>query len=281
MTATTEALTDTSVDAFAARVFDASLAFVDILTIGIGDQLGWYDALAERGPMTAGDLAASTATDARYAREWLEQQTTAGILQVEDASLSADQRRYLLPPEHAEVLTDRDSLAYLAPLARIFAGTGEQFGALLDAYRTGSGVSWAQFGPRVRTGQADMNRPFFLTELPATWIPAVPDLHARLLSGARVADVGCGEGWSAIGIAKAYPDVRVDGYDVDAPSIDAARRHAEQAGVADRVRFHSADIATVDTGGYDVVTAFECIHDLPHPLKPLTACAGSQPVTDM
>jgi SAM-dependent methyltransferase len=269
MTATTGTPADTSTDTFAARVFDASLAFADILTIGIGDQLGWYDALAAHGPMTAGDLATSTGTDARYAREWLEQQTTTGIVQVEDASRPTAERRYLLPPGHAEVLTDRDSLAYLAPLARLFASAGEQFGALLEAYRGGGGVSWSQYGTRMRTGQAEMNRPFFLSELGTTWIPAVPDLHARLLRGGRVADVGCGEGWSAIGLALAYPDVHVDGYDVDAPSVAAARRHAEEAGVADRVRFHCVDIATVDTGGYDLVAAFECIHDLPHPVDAL------------
>jgi 2-polyprenyl-3-methyl-5-hydroxy-6-metoxy-1,4-benzoquinol methylase len=169
------------------------------------------------------------------------------------------------------VLTNRDSLAYLAPLARLLAGTGEQLGALLEAYRTGDGVGWAQFGERVRTGQADMNRPFFLKELGETWFPTIADVHARLQAGGRVADIGCGEGWSAIGIATAYPDVQVDAYDVDAPSIDAARRHAERAGVADRVRFHRVDVATVDADVYDVVAAFECVHDMPHPVEVLRA----------
>jgi SAM-dependent methyltransferase len=114
-----------------------------------------------------------------------------------------------------------------------------------------------------------MNRPFFLTELGRAWFPAVPDLHARLQCGGRVADVGCGEGWSAIGIALAYPDVQVDGYDIDAPSVEAARRHAEEYGVTDRVRFHDGDIAAVEGGTYDLVAAFECIHDLPHPVMVL------------
>jgi SAM-dependent methyltransferase len=269
MTAMIETPEDTSTETFAARVFDASLAFMDTLAICIGDQLGWYDALAAHGPMTSDDLAAATSTDARYAREWLEQQTATGIVIVDDASLPASERRHALPQGHAEVLTDRDSLAYLAPLARVIAGAGEQLGALLDAYRTGGGVGWSQYGDRVRTGQADMNRPFFMSELGGTWFPAIGDLHARLRAGGRVADIGCGEGWSAIGIAKAYPDVHVDGYDVDEPSITAARRHAEQAGVADRVRFHCVDVATVDTGGYDLVVAFECVHDLPHPVEVL------------
>jgi SAM-dependent methyltransferase len=268
---TTDTPPDTSTDAFAARVFDAGLGFMDTLAICIGDQLGWYDALASSGALSSDDLAAATATDARYAREWLEQQTVTGIVTVDDAALSPEQRRYALPEGHAEVLTDRDSLAFLAPLARLLAGTGERLGALLDAYRTGGGVGWGEFGSRVRTGQADMNRPFFLRELGGTWFPTIADLHARLQAGGRVADVGCGEGWSAIGIASAYPDVHVDGYDVDAPSVAAARRHAEQAGLSDRVHFHEVDIATADAGTYDVVTAFECVHDMPHPTDVLRA----------
>lgn len=271
MSATADTPVDTSVDTFAARVFDASLAFADIIAIGLGDQLGWYDALAQDGPMTPGELAAATGADTRYAREWLEHQTVSGIVQVLDATQPAADRRYTLPAGHAEVLTDRDSLAYLAPLARLFVSTGLQFDGLLEAYRAGGGVSWGRYGPLMRTGQADMNRPFFISELGSTWLPAVPDVHARLRSGGRVADVGCGEGWSAIGIAQAYPDVEVDGYDVDEPSIAAARRHAEDAGVADRVRFHCVDIATVDAGGYDLVAAFECIHDMPHPVEVLAA----------
>jgi SAM-dependent methyltransferase len=265
MTATIAA-TDTSTDTFAERVFEACLGFIDTVGIALGDQLGWYDALAEHGPMTAGELAAATGADARYAAEWLEQQTTTGITTVDDPARPGAERRYTLHDGPREVLTDRDSLAFLSPLARMLVGAGEQFAGLLDAYRSGGGVSWAQFGERVRTGQADMNRPFFMSELGTTWFPAVPDVHARLQAGARVADVGCGEGWSAIGMARAYPQARIDGYDVDEPSIVAARAHAEAAGVADRVQFHCVDVATVDAGTYDVVTAFECVHDLSSPV---------------
>ena len=273
MTATID-ITDTGADAFAERVFEASLGFVDVMSITLGDQLGWYDALAERGALTAGALAEATGSDSRYALEWLEQQATTGILTVDDPARPAAERRYTLPDGHREVLTDRDSVAFLAPLARLFAGTGVQLPALLDAYRTGGGVSWAQYGPLVRTGQAEMNRPFFVSELPTQWFPAVPEVHARLQAGALVADVGCGEGWSAIGMALAYPQVRVDAFDIDEPSIVAARAHAEAAGVADRVRFVCTDLAALDgsqAGAYDVVTAFECVHDVPAPVPFLQA----------
>lgn len=261
---------DTSdTDTFAERVFGAALGFIDTISVVLGDQLGWYDVLASDGPLNSAELARRTGADERYAREWLEQQATTGILAVDDAGASAVERRFRLPDGHREVLTDRDSVAYLAPFARLLAAAGAQLPALLDAYRTGGGVSWAQYGPLMRTGQADMNRPFLLHELGRTWFPSIPDVHERLAQGGRVADVGCGEGWSSIGIALRYPEVTVDGYDVDGPSVEAARRHAREAGVADRVRFHEVDAATVDATGYDVVSAFECIHDMPDPVAVL------------
>jgi len=140
-----------------------------------------------------------------------------------------------------------------------------------EAFRNGGGVSWAQHGTDAREGQAGANRPLFLGPLGREYLPSIPDVDAALRAGGRVADVGCGFGWSSIGIALAYPDVTVDGYDVDAPSIEAARRNAREAGVDGRVRFHAVDAATVETAPYDAVFAFECIHDLPDPVGVLAA----------
>ncbi len=253
-------------DQFAERIFEAALGAIDTFSIYVGDKLGLYRALAEHGPMTRTELSGRTGMHRRYAHEWLEQQVTTGFLTVSDPALPPDERRYALEAGPAEVLTDPDSLAYLTPFVRLLMAAGLQMPALLDAYRTGGGVSWAEFGPDMRTGQADMNRPWYVKELGASWFPSVPELHDRLAAGAKVADVGCGEGWSSLAIAESYPGVTVDGFDVDVPSIESARRHAAAAGLADRVRFHAVDAATVDGHGtYDVVTAFECIHDLPHP----------------
>lgn len=265
-------MTDTtSAEAFGERLFESVLGAMDMWSIYLGEKLGYYDALANGRPVTKDDLAASTSTDARYACEWLEQQAVTGIVQVDDPSLPADERRYTLPPGHAEVLTDRDSMNYLAPLARLVTAGGIQLPALVDAYRTGGGVPWEQFGIDMRTGQAEMNRPWFLAALGSDWFPAVPELHERLALGGRVADIGCGEGWSSISIAQAYPDVIVDAFDIDDASIVAARSHAKDAGIDDRVRFHNVDAAGLDLDGtFDAVTAFECIHDLPHPVDVLT-----------
>ena len=133
--------------------------------------------------------------------------------------------------EHAAVLADRDSLAFFTPFARMVAAAAVQLPALQDAYRTGGGVGWEAFGPLMRTAQADANRPLYLGPLAREWLPALPEVHRDLTAGGRVADIGCGEGWSSIGIALGYPAARVDGFDVDPASVDAARRHAASYGV--------------------------------------------------
>jgi SAM-dependent methyltransferase len=256
--------------AFGERVLDSVLGAMDMWSIYLGEKLGYYDALAAGNGLTKDDVAAATSTHPRYACEWLEQQAVTGILVVDDPELAPEERRYSLPAPHAEVLTSRDSLNYLAPLARLVTAAGIQLPALVEAYRTGGGVSWEQFGEDMRTGQAEMNRPWFLGALGSDWFPAVPDLNDRLLEGGRVADIGCGEGWSSISIARAYPGVTVDAFDVDDASIAAARAHARELGVEDRVSFYAVDAATLDLDGtFDVVTAFECIHDLPHPVDVL------------
>ncbi|MBA3369341.1 MAG: class I SAM-dependent methyltransferase [Geodermatophilaceae bacterium] len=252
------------------RLFDAALGGIDMWSVYVGENLGLYAALAQRGSLTGAELAASAQIHPRYAIEWLEQQAVTGILEVNDADLPGDQRRYALPEAHAEVLTDPDSLNYVAPFMRLMTAAGMQLSALLEAYRTGGGVGWPQYGPDMRTGQAEMNRPWFLGALGTDWFPAVPDLDQRLRDGARVADIGCGEGWSSIAMALAYPAAAVDGYDLDEPSVQAARAHAEQAGVSGRVRYFAGDAAATDRdGAYDVVTAFECIHDLANPVDVL------------
>lgn len=252
------------------RLFDAALGAVDMWSVYLGEKLGLYSALAEGGSLTSAELAAAAQIDRRYASEWLEQQVVTGLLDVDDPDLPGEQRRYELPVSHAEVLTDPDSLNYLAPFMRLMTAAGIQLPALIEAYRTGGGVGWGQYGPDMRTGQADMNRPWFLGALGSEWFPAVPDLDQRLRGGARVADIGCGEGWSSIAMALAYPKATVDGYDLDEPSVAAARGHAEKAGVSDRVTFVAGDAGAADRDGdYDVVTAFECIHDLARPVEVL------------
>ncbi|MGH1564775.1 class I SAM-dependent methyltransferase [Mumia sp. DW29H23] len=259
-----------STDAFADRIFASVLGTMDCLTIALGDRLGLYDVLAEHGPLVASELARRAGIDERYAREWLEQQAVAGLVEIARPSTDAAVREYALSEAQREVLCDRSLESYLTPLTQVLAAAGAQLPALEEAYRTGGGVGWAAYGPHMRLGQADANRALFLTSLPRSWLPAIPALHERLTEGTRVADIGCGDGWSSIGIASGYPRTTVEGFDLDAGSVAAAQENASAQGVADRVTFRHADAGTVeDARGYGLVTAFECVHDMPDPVSVL------------
>jgi 2-polyprenyl-3-methyl-5-hydroxy-6-metoxy-1,4-benzoquinol methylase len=270
-------------DNFIDRMLQATSGLFDIFTIHIGSRLGLYGALAKRGWMTSVELAHATQTHERYVREWLEQQTVAGILEVEDEAQAAQARRFRLPLGHQEVLAQPESLNYLAPLAQIAVGAVYPIHALIEAYRTGGGVPYGDYGVDLREGQAGMNRNLFLYELGQVHLPAIPDVHARLQADppARIADIGCGLGWSSIGMAQTYPNVLVDGYDLDTPSIEEAWTNARAYGLTDRLTFHARDAGDMEilNGRYDLVTAFECVHDLGNPvgvLRTMRRLAGER-----
>lgn len=257
-------------DAFTERLFDAMLGTFDVLAVAIGDQLDLYRPLLGR-QLTSGELAAERGVDERYAREWLEQQCVSGIVRVDDAALPAQDRRFTLPEPHAAVLVPNDTPAYLTPFARVIAAAAVQLPALVAAYRSGGGVPWANYGPLMRTGQGDANRGLFLTSLARDWIPRIPGAHEALTSGGTALDVGCGEGWSTIALALGFPEARLVGVDTDEASVRAARAHAAQFGVDDRVDFRQGDAAELAETEADVVLAFECVHDLPDPVGVLAA----------
>lgn len=256
-------------DAFAERIFNSALATAETMSIYVGERLGWYDCLTAHGPLSADELAERTGTHRRYTKEWLEMQSAFAIL---DADLGTDPVRFGISPGVAEALTDTASLAYLGTLPRMFAASFGQLPALLDAYRTGGGVSWADFGADARECQAALNRPWFDREL-APALAGVEHLHERLSRpGARIADVGFGAGYSTIALAKAYPEATFVGLDVDEASVQMARHAACDAGVDDRVDFllaNGSDAAR--RGPFDVVFAFECLHDMPRPVEVLSA----------
>ena len=259
-------------DAFVERMLRSTAGTFDMFAIYLGERLGFYKALAENGWLTSDELALQTTTHERYVREWLEQQTVVGILEVEDANSEAKARRFRLPAPHAEVLVERDSLNYLAPLARLMAGVVHPLPSLLEAYRSGRGLPYEDYGPDMREGIAEMNRPMFLKLLGTEWLPSISDVHERLQADppARVADIGCGFGWSSIGIAQTYPKVQVDGYDLDETSIEIATANAVEASLGDRVKFYVRDASDPTLEGqYDLVTAFECIHDMSDPVSAL------------
>jgi SAM-dependent methyltransferase len=264
---------DVARDALAERLLGACVGALDLLHVYVGDRLGLYRTLASGTPMTAAELAETSGIHPRYAQEWLQHQAVAGILVVEQAADEA-QLRFTLPPGHAEVLVDDDSLAYLAPLGEGFTGVALTMPQVLDAFRSGSGVPFSDYGEEVRSFIARINRPMFVNLLAQEWFPRVPGLHQRLSAepAAQVADVGCGSGWSSIAIARGFPLVRVVGLDLDEASIAEAKKNAAASGVADRVSFEARDAADPRLAGtFDLVCAFETLHDMCDPTAALRA----------
>jgi SAM-dependent methyltransferase len=260
-------------DVLVERLFQAAIDTLEIASIHVGRRLGFYRALAEIADANPGEVAARTGTAARYAREWLEQQAAAGFLSVDNPAANPDERRYGLPPAHRTVLVDEEDLNHLAPIATTAIGVLRPIDAVLEAYRSGGGVPYELYGADTRDGIASINRPMFVHRL-ADWVASIPDVHTRLRAQppARVADLACGTAWSSIAIARAYPDVTVDAIDVDLASIETARRNVTAAGLADRVRpiVHDVSESGLD-GRYDLITMFEALHDLNHPVEALRA----------
>jgi 2-polyprenyl-3-methyl-5-hydroxy-6-metoxy-1,4-benzoquinol methylase len=253
-------------DALAERLFGATLGALELFSVYIGTELGLYEALAAE-PAAADELSARAGIAERYAREWLEQQAVAGLIEVHDAG----ERRYALPADHARVLTSLDDAAHVAPFAHMLAGIGGALAQVTDAYRTGGGVPYSAYGAAFRHGQGHINRPAFTHELPAPWIDAMPDIRGRLKRhGGRVADIGCGQGFSTIAVARAFPHASVDGIDLDPASIADATRHTAEAGLAGRVGYRRAD-ATELEGPYDLILFLETLHDLTRPADALRA----------
>ncbi|MDD9968511.1 MAG: class I SAM-dependent methyltransferase [Myxococcales bacterium] len=261
-------------DELTERLFQGAIHALELYSIYLGKELGLYEALHAESRQTPSQLAARAGIHPRYAREWLEQQATAGLIVVDDAGRPADERGYTLPHDHLGVLLEQDHAAHVAPFAHMLVGIAGALPKVVRAYRDGSGVPYELYGADFRAGQGGINRPAFVSDLAEQWLPAIPRLHARLLSEpTRVADVGCGEGWATIGLARAYPQAEVVGYDLDLASIEAARRHAEQAGVS--VRFVHGDAVDFAEDGFDLVLLLEALHDMTQPTEALRALRGA------
>jgi SAM-dependent methyltransferase len=224
----------------------------------IGDKLGLYRAMAEAGPLTPVELAARTGTVERYVREWSCAQAARGYLAYDGAG------RFSLPAEHAIPLTDETSLFCVIGAFEIAIGSVYATDMIAERFRTGTGFAWGAHDPHVLHGCERFFRPGYLNNLTSAWIPALDGVEAKLTAGARIADVGCGHGASSLLLARAYPASHVVGFDAHPGSVDAARKRAADAGLADRVRFETATATTFE-GQYDLVCFFDCLHDMGDP----------------
>lgn len=261
-------------DELVERLFGGTLAALELYSVYLGTELGLYQAIEQYGPLTSAELSERAGIAPRYAREWLDQQAVAGLLTVVDGLASPHTRRYSLDPAYAQALTHADDLAAVAPFAHMIVGIGGVMPQVAQAYRTGGGVPYPAYGHAFRYGQGHINRPAFTHLLPSEWLAAMPDVTARLEAEPRprVADVGCGQGWSTIAMARAFPQAWVDGFDLDQASIADARHHVAQAGLDGRVRLVHGDASGVaDQGPYDLVLILEALHDLPRPVETLQA----------
>ena len=264
----------TSADDIAGRLYEAMLGGFDLFAVYIGDQLGFYRSLASEGPATSTQLAERTGTAERYVREWLEQQVVTGFLTVDDPAKPIIERVFTLPSEYEAVFVDPDSFIGMAQGAQIFVGSVTPLPQLLEAFRTGAGVPYEDYGADLASGQARFNRPMLLRQLAQEYIPAMTDIHDRLQADppARVADIGMGLAWSSIGLARGYPKITVDGFDLDAYSVEQANANVAAEGLSDRVQVYCRDAGDPELAGqYDFALAVECVHDMANPVAVLSA----------
>ncbi len=247
--------------AFVQRAVGEVGAALNAALVVMGDKLGLYRALAGAGPLTPGELADRTATAERYVREWLNAQAAGGFVSYDPGS-----GRYTLGPEQTVALTDETSPAYLAGFFQIALGSVLDSPRVTEAARTGAGIGWHAHVHDVHEGCERFFRPGYNAHLVAEWLPSLDGALAKLDGGARVADVGCGHGASTILMAKAYPASTFDGFDYHEESIATARERAGSAGVSGRVTFDVASAASYPGRDYDLVTMFDCLHDMGDPV---------------
>ena len=246
---------------FVFRAVDEVGATLNAALVVMGDKLGLYRALAGAGPLTAVELARRTGASERYVREWLNAQAAGGYVEYDGNACT-----YTLPPEQTIALTDDQSPAYLPGFFQLALGAVLDSPRITESARTGEGLGWHEHNHDVFDGCERFFRPGYNANLASAWLPALDGVVDKLEAGAKVADVGCGHGSSTILMAQAFPNSTFVGSDYHEGSISAARERAEEAGVADRVTFVAASAADHPGDDYDLVTMFDCLHDMGDPV---------------
>jgi 2-polyprenyl-3-methyl-5-hydroxy-6-metoxy-1,4-benzoquinol methylase len=236
-------------------------ATVNAALVVIGDRLGLYRELAAGGPLTPTELAERTATAERYVREWLNAQAASGWVGYDEAS-----GRYDMSAEQALMFAQPDSPAFVGGAFQLALGSADAREHIAAAFADGAGFGWHEHMHDVFEGCQRFFEPGYRANIVQSWIPALDGVHERLTAGGRVADIGCGHGVSSIVIAQGYPNATVEGSDAHAGSIEEAKRLAAEAGVSDRVSFSVTAADALGVTDYDLVTSFDCLHDMGDPV---------------
>ena len=260
MSTSTQPINEAKLHEFVMKGVSEMGAALNAALIVVGDKLGLYKAMAGAGPLSSAELAAKTGTAERYVREWLAAQAAGGFVTYDPAT-----SKYTLPPEHAMALADENSPVFLAGAFYVVAACLKDEEKVTEAFRTGKGVGWHEHHPCLFVGTERFFRPNYRANLVSQWIPALGDVDAKLKAGARVADVGCGLGTSTTLMALAYPKSTFTGFDYHPESIALAREAAAKAGVSDRLKFEVARAKDYPGKGYELVTFFDCLHDMGDP----------------
>jgi 2-polyprenyl-3-methyl-5-hydroxy-6-metoxy-1,4-benzoquinol methylase len=259
------AIDDAKFHAFVGKMLGDLGGAMSVPTVRLGLRLGLFDALAD-APATAAELAhRAGGLHERYVREWALAQTANGYVDYDPAS-----EQFSLSPEQAMVFHHRDSPVYLAGAFELVAAMIEAEPKVEECFREGKGVRWGDHAGCLFCATGAFFRPGYVNNIVQAWIPALDGVEAKLHAGARVADVGCGVGFSTLLMAEAYPESNFVGYDFHEPSIDEARRHAGEHGLGDRVRFEVATAKDIAEQGFDLITMYDCLHDMGDP----RGCAG-------
>jgi 2-polyprenyl-3-methyl-5-hydroxy-6-metoxy-1,4-benzoquinol methylase len=246
-------------NAFLGRMVGDFGAIASGALVLLGDRLGLFKAMGVNERVTSTALAARTGLHERYVREWLAAQAAAGYVEY-DGPADA----FYLNPEQATVFADKNSPAFMAGAFEVLATLWLDEPKVTAAFRTGQGVGWHDHDACLFRGTERFFRPGYNANLVGSWLPALDGVVEKLERGAAVADVGCGHGASTVLMARAFPRSRFTGFDYHGPSIERARKAAEEAGVSSNARFEVASAKTFP-GRYDLIAFFDCLHDMGDP----------------
>jgi 2-polyprenyl-3-methyl-5-hydroxy-6-metoxy-1,4-benzoquinol methylase len=253
------------IDKLSERIINDTNSALSCLTLYIGHKLDLFNIIKETGPIDSEELSMKTNYSARYLREWLECMTVNEYLEHDPST-----NKFTIPDEHAVVLCNRDNIAYTIPFVYWIPSLSSALDTLIEAFKTGSGVPYPRYGLDMIYAQGEGNRPMFVNDV-AKWVSSMPDIADKLKSkGGQVLDVGCGDGWASISLAKSFPLTKIDAIDADPQSIDNAKKNVHNEGLENRISLHQSLIEKANFNEkYDLVMTFESIHDMPYPVEAL------------